>query len=264
MSSSGKVTTGYFRGQVEATETTEIDGALTLVMTVRELVTPIGHDVPPLLFDFVHRLDSAIRARTSAPIHFDRYRTTPSWKLGENEVRAMLVGHPGEEAYRVRILPFSGQTFLDHLQPVTDYFPLVELEDDPACADTVDRIVRFLELGPLKATTKVGNPFERWAEAVFILLQAELGGDEAQTGLTRRCGEADFMFAMDYKPAGDRGIAQLVIQMRSGALKGRRKTLRYDWRTAGALQVAYDAVRAYEQLLQDVIPASSSSQAISK
>jgi hypothetical protein len=237
-------------GQVEGTETTDVDGLPMLVITVRELVPPAAYDVPPILFDFVHRLNGDVVSRSAAEISFDPNRTTPSWKLGEHEVRAMLVGPIGQRAHHVRFFPFSGPTFQDHLNPVSDYFPVIEIEDVRAREDTAHRIVRFLEHGPAQAVS-ADQSFLRWAEAVYVLIHDQLGGNASQFGLSRRFGKAAFICAMDYKPEGDRGIAQFVVQITTGLARGRRRTERYAWRDTAATTVAADAIRNYNRLLED-------------
>lgn len=240
------------RGQVTGTEITESDGAPTMVVRVSEIVTPLGCGAPPLLLTYALRLDEAVQARSTVTIRFDPNRTTPSWKCGEHEVRALLVGPPGQRARTVRLLPFSGPTFEDHLNPVGDHFPLVPTDDDEAREDAASRIVRFLENGPERPPRADPEAtFLRWAETAFMLIQDELGGAAGQTGLTRRFGKADFFCAMDYKPAGDRGIAQFIVQIANGRGRVRRSTRRYDWRSTHAITVAREALADYHELIEE-------------
>jgi len=244
--------TNQLRGQVENVETTDVDGSPVVVITVRSLVPSAAADVPPLLFDFVHRLNAEITSRSSVDILFDPHRTTPSWKLGENEVRAMLIGPAGQRAVQIRFLPFSGPTFQDHLNPLGYHLPIIDVDDDIASADAAERIVTFLQQTPQQpGATEGPQKFSQWVEAVYLLIHAELGGDALQSGQSRRFGKALFGCAMDYKPEGDRGVVQFVVTITHGLRRGRRRTERCPWRTTSAATVAYDALRNYKQLLED-------------
>jgi hypothetical protein len=240
------------RGQVEAMEVTMIDGDSSLLITVRGLASPQSSDVHPVLLEYVRKLDNEIRARSNSDIAFDPYRTTPSWKLGTAEVRALLVGIPGCAEMSVRFLPFSGPSFQDHLIPVSDHFPIVAVDDISARERAAEKIISFLERGvsePIGAAAT--DAYERFFEAVYILIHAELGGDESQVGAPRRFGDAVFGHGMDYKPRGDAGITQFVVTIARGPTRGRRWSGRYPWRTTPATTVAYDALRAYKRLLDD-------------
>jgi|GEM_PF-5202327 hypothetical protein len=135
------------RGQVDFVERVDVDGSPVVMVTVREVQPPGNPDVHPVLYGYVLGLNEEIAARSAHTVTFNPNRMTPSWVLAENEVRAMLVGPPKEPARSIRFLPFSGPTFQDHLNPVGDHFPVVDIEDDGARADAVERIVRFLENG---------------------------------------------------------------------------------------------------------------------
>jgi hypothetical protein len=239
------------RGQVEGSETTEVDGAPTLIIYVRELNPSVVPEIPLAFFDFVLSLNDDVASVARSEVSFDPNRTTPSWKLGQNEVRALLVGEVGQPARTVRFYAFAGPTFQDHLVPVGTHLPLVAIDDEEARSRVATLIVNFLEDGPLDhGGTNAEQTFVRWTETIYILIHDQLGGDPAQSGLSRRFGAASFMCSMDYKPAGDRGIAQLIVQIAAGIARGRRRTERYDWRKTAATTVAYDAVRNYKALLE--------------
>lgn len=240
------------RGQVESSQVTTIDNQPSLLVAVRGLAPPAEIEAHPVLLEYVHRLDDEIKSLSSSPITFDPFRTTPSWKLGNAEVRAILVGTPGKPARQVRFLPFSGPSFQDHLHPVSDYFPIVHADDLEASKAAASRIVQFLERDQSTSSeSDVDSAYQRFVEAIYILIHAELGGDETQSGAPRRFGIANFGHGMDYKPDGEKGIMQFVVTIVSGPDRGRRWSARYPWRTTAATIVAYDAIRAYKRLLDE-------------
>jgi hypothetical protein len=237
------------RGQIESAEQIDVDSSPVLVITVRELVPPAGYDVAPMLFDFVLGVNADVAVRLTVDVTFDPFRTTPSWKFGDNEVRAMLVGPPGQRARSVRFLPFSGPTFQDHLNPVGDYFPIIDVDDVAARHDAADRIARFLESGPENPKdSEVSNAV--WVEAIYSIIHDELGGNASQAGAPRRFGSGIFGHAADYKPDGDRGVVQFIVTIASGPNRGHRRSERYPWRTTAATIVAADAIRNYRRLLK--------------
>jgi hypothetical protein len=240
------------RGQVADSQITTNDGEPILTITVRGLAPPSADQVHPLLLEYVHRLNHDISRHSDAPIAFDPYRTTPSWKLGCAEVRALLVAPPGAPARQVRFLSFSGPSLQDHLHPTSHYLPLVDVDDGDARERAAKSIVAFLEANAVSTSQPdLSDPYQQFVEAVYVLIHAELGGDSSQSGGVRRFGNADFGYAMDYKPGGDEGLMQFIVTIISGLRRGRRSSSRYPWPTTAATTVAYDAIRAYQRLLED-------------
>jgi hypothetical protein len=240
------------RGQVADSQVTANDGESILTITVRGLAPPSADQVHSLLLEYVHRLDHDIRRHSNAPISFDPYRTTPSWKLGGAEIRALLVAPPGEPARKVRFFSFAGPSLQDHLHPTSHYLPLVDVDDGDARERAAKSIAAFLEKNSASTShPDPSDPYRQFVEAIYVLIHAELGGDPSQGGGVRRFGNADFGYAMDYKPRGDEGLMQFVVTITSGIHRGRRWASRYPWRTTAATTVAYDAIRAYQRLLED-------------
>lgn len=99
----------------------------------------------PALFAFVQLLNGEITVRASSRIAFDPFRPTPSWKLGQREVHAMLVERPHESARTVRFLAFSGPAVDGDRLPVDIGLNDVAIADNAARVAAAERIVRFFE-----------------------------------------------------------------------------------------------------------------------
>jgi len=123
----------------------------------------------------------------------------------------------------VRFLPFSGPSFQDHLVPGGEHFPMVDADDIPAREKAAEKIIESLERRASEPLdTLAADAYQRFVEAVYVLIHAELGGDESQIGVPRRSGDGDFGHGMDYKPRGDAGIMQFVVTIARGPARGRR------------------------------------------
>jgi hypothetical protein len=79
---------------------------------------------------------------------------------------------------------------------------------------------------------------------VYARIHDRLGGENGYAPHAR------FGHAADYKPAGDKGVLQFIVTITDGINRGRRRTIRHNWRencdsavVAAALLDAYDDLK---------------------
>jgi hypothetical protein len=90
-------------------------------------------------------------------------------------------------------------------------------------------------------------PLRDWAAEVYAQLRATLGGDADQQDESRQIyGSGIFGYAMDYKPAGERGM--VVWQVTHKARPRVQRSYRCRWRSSDSAIVAVELVNIYQEL----------------
>jgi hypothetical protein len=80
-------------------------------------------------------------------------------------------------------------------------------------------------------------------EGVHARIHEKLGGKDGCTP------HALFGHAADYKPDGDKGVLQFIVTISDGVNRGRRRTVRHNWReSSDSGAVATTLLSAYEEL----------------